>query len=81
MKRKNDSVVSMENHSENENRIVAERKEKLKKIKETYGELYPNIHKPSARAKTIIDEYDFMDRADLEKKRSLGGEQEKEKKI
>ena len=33
MKSKNDSVVSMENHSEDENRIVAERKEKLKKIK------------------------------------------------
>ena len=30
MKSKNDSVVSMENHSEDDNRIVAERKEKLK---------------------------------------------------
>ena len=76
MKSKNDSVVSMKNHSEDENRIVAERKEKLKKIKESCGEPYPNTYKPSARAKTIIDEYDFMDRADLEKKRvrlSLAG--------
>ena len=34
MKSKNDDVVGMENHFEEENRIVAERKEKLKKIKE-----------------------------------------------
>ena len=68
MKSKNDDVVGMENHSEDENKIVAERKEKLKKIKEKYGEPYPNKHKPSARAKKIIDEYDSMERADLEKK-------------
>ena len=76
MKSKNDVLVGMENHSDEENRIVAERKEKLKKIKESFGEPYPNKHKPSARAKTIIDEYDSMDRADLEKKRmrvSLAG--------
>ncbi len=69
MKSKNDGMVSMENQSEEDNRIVAERKEKLKKIKESYGEPYPNKYKPSARAKTIIDEYDSIDRDDLEKKR------------
>ena len=37
MKSKNDDVAGMENHSEEENKIVAERKEKLKKIKENYG--------------------------------------------
>ena len=76
MKSKNGGMVGMENQSEEENRIVAERKEKLKRIKESYGEPYPNKHKPSARAKKIIDEYDSMDRADLEKKRipvSLAG--------
>ena len=76
MKSKNDGLIGMENHSEEENRIVAERKEKLKRIKESYGEPYPNKHKPSARAKTIIEEYGSMDRADLEKKRirvSLAG--------
>ena len=76
MKSKNGGMVGMENQSEEENRIVAERKEKLKKIKESYGYPYPNKYKPSARAKKIIDEYDSMDRADLEKKRipvSLAG--------
>ena len=76
MKSKNDGMVGMENQSEEDNRIVAERKEKLKKIKESYGEPYPNKYKPSARAKTIIDEYDSIDRDDLEKKRvcvSLAG--------
>ena len=42
MKSKNDGMVSMENQFEENNRIVAERKEKLKKIKESYGEPYPN---------------------------------------
>ena len=72
MKSKNDGMVSMENQFEENNRIVAERKEKLKKIKESYGELYPNKYKPSARAKTIIDEYDSIDRDDLEKKKEPG---------
>ena len=56
MKSKNDGVVSMENHTEDENRIVAERREKLKKIKESYGEPYPNIHKPSALSLIHISE-------------------------
>ena len=56
MKSKNDDVVGIENHFEDENRIIAERKEKLKKIKEKYGDPYPNKRKPSARAKKIIDE-------------------------
>ena len=76
MKSKNDDVAGVENHSEEENKIVAERKEKLKKIKENYGEPYPNKFKPSARAKGIIDEYHSMERDDLEKKRihvSLAG--------
>ena len=76
MKSKNDDVVGIENHSEEESRIVAERREKLKKIKEKYGDPYPNNHKPSARAKRIIDEYDSMERSVLEKKRirvSLAG--------
>ena len=33
MKSKNDVVVGMENHFEEENKIIAERKEKLKKDK------------------------------------------------
>ena len=76
MKSKNDDAVGIENHSEEKNKIVAERKEKLKKIKENYGEPYPNKYKPSVRAKRIIDEYDSMEQADLEKKRirvSLAG--------
>ena len=51
MKSKNDDVIGIENHFENENKIIAERKEKLKKIKENYGDPYPNKRKPSARAK------------------------------
>ena len=76
MKSKNDDVVGMEVHSEAESRIVAERKEKLKKIRENYCEPYPNKYKPSARAKRIIDEYERMERAELERKRvhvSLAG--------
>ena len=76
MKSKNDDVVGMENHFEEENKIIAERKEKLKKIKEKYGDPYPNKRKPSARAKNIIDEYNSTERADLENKRvylSLAG--------
>ena len=69
MKSKNDDIVGMENHSEQENRIVAERKEKLKKIKESQCDPYPNKYTPSARAKRIIDEYDSMERSDLEKKK------------
>ena len=71
MKIKNDDFVGMENHSEEENRIVAERKEKLNKIKEKYGETYPNKYKPSARAKRLIDDYNSIERADLEKERIL----------
>ena len=71
MKSKNGGMVGMKNQSEEANRIVAERKEKLKKIKESYGYPYPNKYKPSARAKKIIDEYKFMDRDDLENKRIL----------
>ena len=37
MNSKNDDVVGLENHPEEENRILTERKEKLKKIKENYG--------------------------------------------
>ena len=33
MKSKNDDVIGIENHFENENKIIAERKEKLKKNK------------------------------------------------
>ena len=76
MKSKNDDVIGIENHFENENKIIAERKEKLKKIKEKYGDPYPNKRKPSARAKNIIDEYNSAERADLENKRvylSLAG--------
>ena len=76
MKRKNDDVVGTENNSEEESKILTERQGKLKKIKEKCGEPYPNKHKPSARAKRIIDEYDSMERAVLEKKRihvSLAG--------
>ena len=69
MKSKNDDVIGIENHFEDENKIVAERKEKLKKIKEKYGDPYPNKRKPSARAKNIIDEYNSTERADLENKR------------
>ena len=76
MKSKNDDVVGTENNSEEESKILTERQGKLKKIKEKCGEPYPNKHKPSARAKRIIDEYDSMERAVLEKKRihvSLAG--------
>ena len=47
MKSKNDDLVSMKNHSEEENRIVAERKEKLKKIQEKFGEIYFSCNYPN----------------------------------
>ena len=37
MKSKNDDLVGIENHSEEESKIVTERKGKLKKIKEKFG--------------------------------------------
>ena len=76
MKSKNDDAMGIENHSEEESKIITERKGKLKKINEKYGEPYPNKHKPSERAKRIIDEYDSMERDVLEKKKirvSLAG--------
>ena len=66
MKSKNDDVAGMANHSEEENKIVAERKEKLKKIKENHGEPYPNKHKPSARAKGIIFNDDARRKAGID---------------
>tara|TARA_B100000963_G_scaffold361306_1_gene396070 strand:+ start:904 stop:2436 length:1533 start_codon:yes stop_codon:yes gene_type:complete len=66
MKNKNEDGVHNEFRSQEENKIVTERKEKLKEIQEAYGISYPNQHKPTGRAKRIIDKYSSLERNELE---------------
>ena len=52
---------------QNENHVILERREKLKKIREA-GVAFPNDFKPQHFAKTIHEEFDALDNDALEPK-------------